>query len=104
MNENVLCGIIYIHVPPENSSYCIVDSYNKIENEYIRFSDNFDHICLLGDFNSRVAEENDFNEIMYDEFSGMLGDQINGSDILSQLNVPLNRTSCDRGTILGTCS
>ncbi|CAG2195788.1 unnamed protein product [Mytilus edulis] len=32
LNQNVLFGIVYI--PPENSSYCIGDPYNEMENEF----------------------------------------------------------------------
>jgi hypothetical protein len=44
--------------------------FSEIENEFLNFSTNYNYICLLGDFNARTAEEPDFVETNYHEFSG----------------------------------
>jgi hypothetical protein len=67
-------GIVYIS--PENSLYCVGDPFSEIQNEFLNFSTNYDYIYLLGDFNARTDEEPDFVETNYDEFSGMLEDEI----------------------------
>jgi hypothetical protein len=40
---------------------------STVENEYRVLSQNYKYICLLGDFNSRTAENPDFIEIFINE-------------------------------------
>jgi len=93
LQQDVLFGIVYI--PPEHSLYCVGDPFSEIENEFLNFSTNYDYICLLGDFNARTAEEPDFVETNYDEFSGMLDIDNEGIDMLNELNIDIQRKSMD---------
>jgi hypothetical protein len=63
--------------------YCVGDPFSEIENEFLNFSTNYNYICLFGDFNARTAEEPDFVETNYDEFSGMLDIDNEGIDMLN---------------------
>jgi hypothetical protein len=51
VNKKVLLG--YVYVPPENSKYSSEEVFNEIENEYIDFSKNIEHLLLIGDYNAR---------------------------------------------------
>ena len=84
-----MCGIVYI--PPENSVYCIGDPFSEIENEFLNFSVNYENICLFGDFNARTAEEPDFEDVNFDEFSGMLDIINEGLSVLNDLKIELLR-------------
>jgi hypothetical protein len=42
-----------VYVPPENSKYSSEEVFNEIENEYIDFSKNIEHLLLIGDYNAR---------------------------------------------------
>ena len=68
--------------------YCVGDPFSEIE---YNFSTNYDYICLLGDLNARTAEEPDFVETNYDEFSGMLNIDNEGIDMLNELNIDIQR-------------
>ena len=57
-NADGLFGIVYI--PPEYTSYSSDYAYREIQNEYLMFSPNYECVCLLGDFNSRTATDDDF--------------------------------------------
>jgi hypothetical protein len=52
--------------------------------QHINTCTNYNYICLLGDFNARTAEEPDFVETNYDEFSGMLDIDNEGIDMLNE--------------------
>ena len=58
---DLLCGIIYI--PPEASEYSVKEPYHEIENELYKYTDRYDHILLLGDFNSRTKNRQDYIHI-----------------------------------------
>ena len=101
--EDIIFGIVY--VPPENSSYCIGDPFNEIEHELIKFSSDHENICLIGDFNSRTAEDLDFVEISDDEFSGMINIDNSIEVMLNELSISLHRCNMDKkknyfGTLL----
>jgi hypothetical protein len=95
LNDDVLCGIVYI--PPENSRYSSPDAFNQIENELISLKAKSEYVCLLGDFNSRISNddcifkrnEKDSNElpIYIDEISDVYK--------LEQLKIPIKRNSMD---------
>ena len=57
-NGDDLFGIVYI--PSEYTSYSSDDAYREIQNEYLMFSPNYECVCLLGDFNSRTATDDNF--------------------------------------------
>lgn len=54
----MLLGIVYI--PPEGSKFCKDDPYSEIEQEFLKFDNCNNYACLMGDFNPRVASENDY--------------------------------------------
>lgn len=56
--SDIVFGIVYI--PPEGTLYSSPDAFNDLEAEYLNFASEYDFICLTGDFNSRVSDENDF--------------------------------------------
>ena len=93
LNQDIMFGITYI--PPENSSYCIGDPFNEIENEFLTFSLDHDYICLVGDFNSRTSRDADYLDLEYDEFSGMLDIENTCDDTLESLDLPIQRNSMD---------
>ncbi|CAG2208866.1 unnamed protein product [Mytilus edulis] len=93
LNQNVLFGIVYI--PPENSSYCIGDPYNEMENEFLNFCSYYNYICLMGDFNSRTSRDPDFIDLEYDEVSGMLDIENTCINTLHNLCLPIQRKSMD---------
>ena len=49
-----------MNIPPEGSPSFQPDTFDQIENEIRIFSQNYTHICLFGNFNSRTPEEPDF--------------------------------------------
>jgi hypothetical protein len=51
-------GVVYI--PPENTSYSSPGSFIQIENEYLDISRNYNCMALLGDFNGRTPDDDDF--------------------------------------------
>ena len=53
-----LIGAVYI--PPFNSKYFSQNVFDEMENEIISFSNDYQNICLMGDFNSRTSAEKDF--------------------------------------------
>ena len=54
----VLCGVVYI--PPENSEYAVENPFGEIEEELHWFSSSCTSVLLLGDFNSRTRQLQDF--------------------------------------------
>lgn len=62
--EDLFCGVVYI--PPYHSKYAIPDPYLELQNELDRYCLQSKNIILLGDFNSRTAEQADYT--IYDEF------------------------------------
>jgi hypothetical protein len=58
LDQVIIFGIVYI--PPENTVYSSQDTFREIENEYNNFSINYKYISLIGDFNVRTSDEDDF--------------------------------------------
>ena len=56
--EDVHCGIVYI--PPQGSKYAHEEPYNELEQEIIRYCINSKNIILMGDFNSRTGQKDDY--------------------------------------------
>ena len=59
-DKPVIFGAVYI--PPEYTKFASEDVFSDIEQEFLTFSNNSDCTCLLGDFNARTSDENDFIE------------------------------------------
>ena len=98
-NEELLCGIVYI--PPHGSRYANPDPYLELQNEFDNICTNNKNIILLGDFNSRTSNADDF--VQSDEFIC----DIYGNDDLFRENtdifrcfamhdIPLIRKSADK--------
>jgi hypothetical protein len=41
-------------VPPENSIYTVEDPFAELQAELDTLSNKYEHICLFGDWNSRI--------------------------------------------------
>jgi hypothetical protein len=82
-----------VYIPPEYSRYSSPDAFSQIENEYLEFTEKFKNICLIGNFNARTAEDDEF--IILDE---TFDDFIEcAPNVLQQLNLPLKRNNVDKG-------
>ena len=96
LNSDLLLGIVYI--PPEYSRYSSPDAFSQIENEYLEFTEKFKNICLIGDFNARTAEDDEFitldENTLFETFDGFIE---NAPNVLQQLNLPLKRNNVDKG-------
>ena len=50
-----------MYIPPHGSKYSDINSFDEIETELVDLNqNNIYDVCLLGDFNSRTKNENDF--------------------------------------------
>lgn len=98
-NGDIIIGAVYL--PPIDSIYSNVDSFDEIEDEIVRVSSLCNNICLLGDFNSRTGQLLDYIEpdkyisevIDVDSEADKL---LFGCEILKNIGVPLNRANSDR--------
>ena len=95
-DEDVIMGIVYI--PPEYTIYSSPDAFSEIENEYMQLQANFRNIFLVGDFNARTAEDQDFVYIdetdMADDLEGIVVNEVCNLDVL---NIPRKRNNIDKG-------
>jgi hypothetical protein len=87
-------------IPPENRKYTSDSAFNEIENELMSFSQNTKHIALVGDFNSRTSNLNDYilpDEELINEILDIVDDDVIESmfshQILQHHDVPLDRCS-----------
>ena len=103
--QPVYFGVVYI--PPEHTKYSSEDAFSEIEQEFISFSNISKYVSLLGDFNARTSDENDFVEIdenrHVDNFITEFVENYTG--LLNDLQIPLKRGSMDKmknkyGTLL----
>ncbi len=60
LNDDVLCGAIYI--PPERTKYSVNDPYLELQNELNSLSPKYSEILLIGDTNSRTGKLKDIVE------------------------------------------
>ena len=99
--EDILCGIVYI--PPEGSDYSAEYPYQEIEDELYSMDNRISNVLLLGDFNSRSRQLQDY--IQADEF---ILKHFNSEDLTNEYeqeisyfesnkNVKLKRTNADTG-------
>ena len=51
---------LYIYIPPENSKYSSLEAFNEIESELIQLSFGCDYFSLIGDFNAKTGETQDY--------------------------------------------
>ncbi|CAG2208650.1 unnamed protein product [Mytilus edulis] len=97
LKSSVIFGVIYI--PPENSIYTSENALSDIELEFFELQRTNKYICLLGDFNSRTASLQDFNDLVdTDDFLAQNLIDINefsNVDILDKLGIQRKRHSTD---------
>jgi hypothetical protein len=93
LDQDIIFGIVYI--PPENTVYSSQDAFREIENEYNNFSINYKYISLIGDFNGRTADEDDF--FFSSENHGYDAARYIENDVLTldELHIPRKRSSSD---------
>ncbi|CAG2238601.1 unnamed protein product [Mytilus edulis] len=99
--DDIIMGIVYI--PPENTRYTSENAMSEIEIEFLELQKNSNCIFLLGDFNSRTANEQDFFNIS--DFEEHLTDfidvnEFNDIHVLDDLKIPRIRNSSD--TVVNT--
>ena len=93
-STDIIFGIVYI--PPEGSPYLLPDTFDQVENEIRAFSENFDHVCLIGDFNSRTSDEPEFLDIDVNDHEENFTEYIqDGLAILDSLHIDRYRKSMD---------
>ena len=94
--HDILFGIVYI--PPESSVYCTGDPFAEIEQEYLRFGYSYEHVCLLGDFNSRTSNCDDFMIIDsdHDELTRDIIENGTNANFFENCDIPMHRSSEDR--------
>ena len=94
LDEDVIFGIVY--VPPENTRYSSNAAFAEMEAEYLVFSSNY-NISLLGNFNGRISNDDDFILIDTNRHVDNCVDFINDDLVtLDELRIPRKRN------ILGT--
>lgn len=91
-SEDIIIGNVYI--PPENSSYKVIDALNELEEEFLRLSVNHKFILLNGDFNSRTGMDSDFIELIDDD-RNPANNVINYAGTLEQFDMSYIRSSKD---------
>ena len=58
LDNDIDFGVVYI--PPHGSKFASDDPYMELQREILRRFPSSDQIVLMGDFNSRVGENDDF--------------------------------------------
>ena len=93
--HDILFEIVYI--PPESSVYCTGDPFAEIEQEYLRFGYSYEHVCLLGDFNSRTSNCDDFVIIDsdQDELTRDIIENGTNANVFENCDIPMHGSSED---------
>jgi hypothetical protein len=93
--QPVIFGTIYI--PPEYTRYSSDEAFNQIEHELHSFSTNSKYVGLIGDFNSRTGEDDDYVNVNFEHGDNNIDEFIeNHAGILENLNIPLKRKNIDK--------
>ena len=58
IDSDLFLGCIYIS--PENSKYSSLEAFNEIESELIQLSSGCDYFSLIGDFNAKTGDTQDY--------------------------------------------
>lgn len=100
-DENVILGIVY--VPPTQSRFYNDDELSKLENEIMSVCSTNKYVIISGDLNARTSKLPEYVELdQY--FSDMLNfdkdiaNFFDKTEILKNLNIPLERSSMDSKT------
>jgi hypothetical protein len=100
IDKTLHLGCIYI--PPENSLYSSDECFNEIETELLDLLSNDCTIALIGDFNSRTKNKDDYVkpddnllQLLYVFDDQELQNYMCDFETLENQNVPLQRISLD---------
>ncbi|CAG2257608.1 unnamed protein product [Mytilus edulis] len=93
LDQDIVIGIVYI--PPEYTAFSSHDAFSQLEDEYTNFSKNYKFVALIGDFNGRTANDDDF--FLSKEMHGNNAANFVENDVLTLdlLNIPRKRNSLD---------
>lgn len=101
LEDDIIFGCTYI--PPLSSRFYNNDKFEKYESEVSQMTSRYNLVYMFGDFNSQVAELEDFTSS--DDFLNSIFDidinvvnYINQKQLLQYNNVPLFRKSEDKKT------
>jgi hypothetical protein len=76
-----------LYIPPEYTRYSSDEAFNQIEHELHSFSTNSKYVGLLGDFNSRTGEDDDYVNVNFEHGDNNVDEFIeNHAGILENLN------------------
>ena len=90
LEQPVIFGTIYI--PPEYTRYSSNEAFNQIEHELHFISTNSKYVGLIGDFNSRTGEDDDYVNVNFEHGDNNIDEFIeNHPGNLENLNIPLKR-------------
>ena len=95
LDQPVIFGVVYI--PPEYTKYSSDEAFNEIQQEYLSLLNISKYICLVGDFNARTSNCDDF--IILDDNNhnnNNISDYVdNYTEVLESLSLPVERSSMD---------
>ena len=96
LEQPVIFGTI-IYIPPEYTRYSSDEAFNQIEHELHSFFTNSKYVGLIGDFNSRTGEDDDYVNVNLEHGDNNIDEFIeNHAGILENLNIPLKRKNIDK--------
>ena len=97
-DKDVLCGAVYI--PPEGSKYSDVGLFDDLSLDLVHMNlDNKDYVLLMGDYNSRTANQSDVSyvDFMYpNDISDDTDNPVMDGDTLASFSIPETRASSDK--------
>ena len=95
LDQPVIFGVVYI--PSEYTKYSSDEAFNEIQQEYLSLLNISNYICLVGDFNARTSNCDDF--IILDDNNhnnNNISDYVdNYTEVLESLSLPVERSSMD---------
>ena len=95
LDQPVIFGVVYI--PPEYTKYSSDEAFNEIHQEYLSLLNISKYICLVGDFNARTSNCDDF--IILDDNdhnNNTISDYVdNYTEVLESLSLLVERSSTD---------
>ena len=95
IDEDVIFGIVYI--PPENSRYSSESAFTELETEFLKFSNNYKYVALLGDFNGRTSDNIDYLLIKENKHTADCSYFINNDVfILDEIGISRTRNNMDK--------
>ena len=99
LDNDIDFGVVYI--PPHGSKFANDDPYMELQREILRRCPSSDQIVLMGDFNSRVGENDDFclvDEHLRNEFGLLEDESYELANPFAQRNISLKRFNSDKNT------